>query len=114
MVCMKWLFDRSHSYSIGEVLNFLPLKDKVDQGLILNITGGFRCWNKLRSNFTQPFTTIHMICDLNKGVGNPEPRSNYSGKTLTLVLHKEFVKKIRVFCNISCAEGLVMNSELKN
>ena len=65
-------------------------------------------------NYTQPFTTIHMICDLNKGVGNPEPRSNYSGKTLTVVLHKEFVKKIRVFCNISCAKGRVMNSELKN
>ena len=64
MVCMKWLFDWSISYSIGKVLNFLPRKDKFDPGLILNITGGFRCWNKLHTNFTRPFTTIHMICDL--------------------------------------------------
>lgn len=92
---MKWSFDRSHSYSIGEVLNFLPRKDNIDQGLILNITGGFRCWNKQRANFTRPFTIIHMICDLNKGVGNPEPRSNDSCKTFTFFLcNNEFVKKV--------------------
>lgn len=83
MACKRWSFDKYHSYSIGEVLNFLPLKGKnITKGLMINLTGGYKCFHKVRSNYVKPSTSILMECDLSAGVGRPEPRSNLTGMTI--------------------------------
>jgi len=78
MACKRWGFDTLYSYSIGEVLNFIPLKDNLTGGLMINLTGGYRCWHREHKVLSVPSTSILMICDLYRGVGQPEPRSNAS------------------------------------
>ena len=78
MACKRWSFDENHSYSIGEVLNFLPSKNE-SSGLLIKLTGGYRCWNKFNKSYQEPVTTIDMKCDLNIEFGYPEPLDKYSG-----------------------------------
>lgn len=76
MACKRWSFDEQNSYSIGEVLNFLPLKGNETNGLIIKLTGGYRCWNKLAKVYQVPATMIHMKCDMEADIGYPEPLDN--------------------------------------
>ena len=79
-------------------MNFLPLKGNITRGLMVNLTGGYKCFHKGRSNYVEPSTSILMECDLGAGVGFPEPRSNLTGEfkggTLDLDPPGEF------FCNV--------------
>lgn len=72
MACKRWSFDENHSYSIGEVLNFLPIKNE-SNGLLIKLTGGYKCWNKMKKTYQEPVTNILMKCDLDVDIGFPEP-----------------------------------------
>lgn len=78
MACKRWSFDENHSYSIGEVLNFLPREGNESMGLLLKLTGGYRCWNKITKKYQIPVTNIVMMCDFDIEEGDPEPLGNHT------------------------------------
>ena len=92
MACKRWSFDNYYSYSIGQVLNFIPLKkDNIKNGLMINLTGGYKCWHKGRKAYAIPSTSILMDCDLSAGIGAPKPLSNSSGMlrhNITVIYNK--------------------------
>ena len=73
MACKRWSFDENHSFSIGEVMRFLPWEGNETNGLLVKLTGGYRCWNRIQKSYQSPVTNILMKCDLNIDVGFPEP-----------------------------------------
>lgn len=78
MACKRWSFSARYSYSIGRVIGFKPKKD-IYSGLIVELTDGYRCYNKHGPKIKPAKTVIDLICDLEAGVGVPMPVNNKTG-----------------------------------
>lgn len=78
MACKRWSFSSKYSYSIGRVIGFKAKKD-IASGLTVELTDGYKCYNKHSFKMIPAKTIIDMICDIDAGVGVPMPIDNKTG-----------------------------------
>lgn len=79
MACKRWSFDAHNSFSIGEVMSFVRWDENITNGLKIQLTRGYKCWNKIQRKYQSPVTNILMQCDLNADIGFPEALDNKAG-----------------------------------
>ena len=90
MACKRWSFSSTYSYSIGRVIGFKPKSD-VTSGLTVELTDGFRCYNKHKNEMKNAKTIIDLVCDTNAGVGRPTSMGNFSGLFVSFIRSCEVV-----------------------
>jgi len=67
----------SRSTSFGEILHFLPLPGNETNGLQLNFRSrSISCYDQKVKKYKARQTIIQMLCDMTKGVGQPEISDN--------------------------------------
>ncbi len=78
MACKRWSLSSRYSYSLGRVIGFKQIAN-VREGLTVELTDGYNCYNRFAQKMQQAKTIIQMKCDANAGLGAPMPAKNESG-----------------------------------